>query len=57
MIAVSQAAEHHNATQLLQVCIGMMVQEYPVIIEKEDFDQLSPTIVKNLRALREKFTT
>jgi hypothetical protein len=33
----------------------MMVHEYPDVAEKEDFDQLSPSIVKKVRELRVKY--
>jgi len=55
VVAVCQAAEFHNAIELIDACIHVMSKIYPAISIQPEFEQLSEKTKDTLKVEREKF--
>ena len=55
MIALYEAAEHHNAPQLMEICLRTMVYEYPHVSKQPEFSMLSKKVQEKILELRNKY--
>jgi len=55
VVAVCQGAEYHNANQLIEVCVHVMVRNYTVVSNQSEFAYLSEQTQKRTTEEREVF--
>lgn len=55
MIDLYLAAEYHNASQLMEICVRVMVYEFPEVSKQEGFEKLNPQVIQKVKEMRAKY--